>query len=281
MDTPRPSAVAEKQERGCEMKRHLFSLLIVAFMCLPASGDDNGKYVWSFFTETQSVLTKDGKVVGQWYYPEGAYYPWDGEKNLPVTKPPVDPPKHGSPSSETMEDWQKNGIERQDRDQTNFSGRVIDSNRIAEAFNGTLTDDSDKGYFIIIAKDKARRDKVLADWHKLPTNFTSRYNVWLAAPDSFSMMDRFSGKPRFFVEGDPTIELMQRDGTVLFRRPQCEQKYTPGDMQDLLKSDPDYKPELDPGAPEVESHIHISTKMATSLLVLAVGVLLFLFRRKL
>ncbi len=261
------------------MKRHLFSLLIVAFMCLPIRGDDSGKYIWSFFTETQSILTKDGKVVGQWYYPEGVYYPWDGAKNLPATKPPIDPPKHGAPSSESVEDWQKNGIERPDRDQTNFSGRVIDPSRMAEAFSGTLTDDSDKGYFVIIAKDKAVRCKVLEDWKKLPTNFTSRYNVWLAAPDHFSMMDRYSGKPRFFTEGDPTIELMQRDGTVLFRRPQSEQKYNSADMQDLLKSDPDYKPELDPGAPEAESHIHIPVKTAVALLLAGAGVLLVLKRK--
>jgi len=281
------SEMTSKDLRHCVLFMLIWgiALFLVAYAASFAMADDDGaapapsKYSWAFFTETQSVLLKDGQVIGQWYYPTGTYYPWNGVENQAAEKPPIGPPVHGATPPGGIEDWRKNGINRPDRDQTSLSGRPINPSRMAEAFSGLLTDDSDKGYFVIIAKTQKQRQLVLADWKKLPTSFTSRYNVWMAAPDHFSMMDHFSGKPRFFVEGDPTIELMQRDGTVLFRRPQCEQKYRAADMQELLKSDPDYKPELDPGAPADTSTIP-SFGATTSLVVVGAGVLLLLFRRK-
>ena len=262
------------------MKR-VYSAIVMLAICWPVSAQEGGKYVWNFFSETQSVLTRDGKIVGQWFYPDGKYYPWDGVKNGAAEKPPIDPPAHGSKVGNELEGWQSNGvISRPDRDHTSYSGKAIHPSRIAEAFAGTLEDDSGKGYFLIISKDRVKREKVLADWNKLPVSFTSRYHVWMAPSDHFEMKDRWTGQPRFFTEGDPTIELMQRDGTVLFRRPQSEQRYNATDMQELLKSDPDYDPTLDPGAPDVLSSITLSIKAIVTLLLASAGALLIFIRRK-
>lgn len=213
----------------------------------PAPQIQKKQYEWYRYSDIQQLLYKDGKIVGQWYIPEHAYYPWDGTKNLASCKPPIDPPGR---EIGQLEAWQKNGISaRHDREQLSYGGKVIQPHRLHEAFEGKLEDDSGKGHLIIVARDQKVRDKVFVDWQKLPTEFTARYSVWMAPPDHFSMQDRFKGKPRFFTEGDPTIILEDKDGVVLFRRPRAEQRYASSDMQDLLKSDPDYNPELDPGLP--------------------------------
>lgn len=242
-----------------------------------------GKYEWSRFTDTQAILTKDGEVIGQWYFPDGQYYPWDGKKNLATCKPPIDPPGRGirpGAKNNEFEKWQTAGVHgRQDRDRTSYSGRQISHDKIQDAFNGKLEDDSAKGYFVIIAKNQTDRERVLADWHKLPSDFTSRFNVWMAPPDHFSMWDRFNNKPRFFTEGDPTVELMAADGTVLFRRPQGG-VYHSTDMQDLLKSDPSYNPKLDPGAPEVSTfHLHIPVRYAIAGALVLLGLVLIVGRK--
>ncbi len=284
-------------ERSCFCPKILLAMatcLLVAAGCAPSSraaaqtplvspsGEtDMNKYEWSYYTADQALLSKNGVVIGQWYYPDSSYYPWNGTDNQSQTKPPIDPPGRGTPTQAGIENWQKFGIpQTAPREQVSIGGKVVKPNQLKAAFEGKLEDDSAKGYFVIIAKDKGVRDKVLADWQTLPSDFTSRYNVWSEPPDQFSMQDRFSGKPRFCIEGDPTVQLMQKDGTVLFRRPQCEQSYKSSDMADLLKSDPDYNPKLDPGA--VESTIElfdISLKTFLAALASLVGGVLIYFRR--
>lgn len=251
-------------------------------MCKPSTSlkvydNTNARYEWSVGVAGQHLLRCDGVVVGQWY--EGAYYPWDGGKVLAAAKPPIDPP--GGELTKEQKLWCKSGtstsfdgIER-----LNFSGKGIHPGRIREAFNGQLQDDSEKGYLVILAKDAATRDSVFQDWKALPTDFTDRYLVWQAQLDHFSVQDRKTGKPRFYTEGDPTVVLQKHDGTVLFRRPRAGQHYKASDMQDLLKSDPNYNPKLDPGGPASPS-FSLSTRTTTTLALAGVGAIAFFLRRK-
>jgi hypothetical protein len=136
-----------------------------------------------------------------------------------------------------------------DAEQITFGGKVIAKAQMSDAFEGKMTDDSNKGYVVIIAKDSANRAKVLKDYQTLPAEFRDRYHLWMADPAHFTMQDRYNGKPRFYTDGDPTILLQNNKGEVLFRRPAAGQVYQQADMRDLLKADPNYNPALDPGAP--------------------------------
>lgn len=240
------------------------------------------QFSWVQTTSDQYLLQRNGVTIGQWYVPNSTYYPWNG-KILPAAKPPIDPPAGQKKVTEEMKLWCENGIDRDHNyngERLNFAGKQIHPGRLSEAFNGQLQDDSDKGYLVVITKDSAQRDSVLADWKKLPEDFTSRFLVWSAPPEHFSMQDRFAKKPRFFTEGDPTVVLQAHDGTVLFRRPQAGQVYKTADMQDILKSDPNYQPKLDPGGPSPASVFSLSTQAATSLTLAGAGILAFILRRK-
>ncbi len=246
-----------------------------------AYSNDDGKYEWVQRSSDQFILSRNGVTIGQWYVPNHTYYPWNGKEILPAVKPPIDPP---GTMRQTIE--QKHlldtGVSRaeHDREQLTFSGKAISPGRLSEAFNGQLQDDSDKGYLVIICKDAAKSEAVFQDWKKLPDDFTSRFLVWRAPPDHFSMQDRFANKPRFFTEGDPTVVLQSHDGTVLFRRPQAGQVYKASDMQDVLKSDDSYKPALDPGGHTPVSSFSLSPQAATSLMLAGIGGVVFLYRRK-
>ena len=224
--------------------------------CLPAkevarvAAQADDKYEWIKQNEDQYILHRNGIVYGQWYVPDGQFYIKDQGRYIGPYKPPIDPPGRSTFSDEARH-WSQNGISSNylGRDRLAYGGKVIHPNQLHAAFDGKLEDDSAKGNFVIIAKDQTVRDRVFADWQKLPTEFTTRYNVWMAPPDHFSMQDRFANKPRFYSEGDPTIVLQDKEGVVLFRRPQANQHYASSDMQDLLKADPNYNPKLDPGGP--------------------------------
>ena len=240
------------------------------------------QFSWVRVTSDQFLLQRNGVTIGQWYVPNQAYYPWDGRKIETATKPPIDPPGRGAMSSE-MKALIQNGIDRNPTytgERLNFSGKQIHPGRLSEAFSGQLQDDSDKGYLVIISKDQKQADKVFADWKTLPDEFTSRFLVWRAPADHFSMQDRFAKQPRFFTEGDPTVVLQTHDGTVLFRRPQAGQVYKTADMKDILKSDPSYQPKLDPGGPSPVASFSLSTQAATSLTLAGAGLLAFILRRK-
>ena len=215
----------------------------------PLANKDNPcpTYQWVKWMDGRLLLKRDGVIIGQYYVADQLYYPWDGVKNLPATKPPTNPMEETA-----VADWQVNGVGVHNisgGEVLTYGGRVIAKKQMAAAFEGKLTDDSDKGYMIILAKDEAKRGNVLADYQKLPEEFRNRYHLWMADPSHFTMQDRYNGKPRFFTEGDPSVILENSKGEVLFRRPQAGQVYRQGDMQDLMKSDPNYNPALDPGAP--------------------------------
>lgn len=245
---------------------------------------DCAKYQWTKTSEDQYILSRDGVTVGQWYVPDHSYYAWKDGKNHGPVKPPIDQPTGRADAAQARQfaHWQMNGINADkmlnDKEVICLGGKVIHSSMIREAFDGTLTDDSSKGYLVIVAKDEKARQAIQDEFYKLPADFTSRYNVWAAPPTHFSMQDRFNGKPRFFTEGDPTIILQQADGTVLFRRPQANQIYKPGDFQDMLKSDPNYKPVLDPGAPPAPVSLSFDAK--NTVLLVAAGVVLILILRR-
>ena len=243
------------------------------------SGHDDS-FSWVKNTSDQWLLKRNGVTIGQWYVPNNTYYPWNG-KILPATKPPIDPPS-ALKMTEEMKLLIHNGIDRPDHngERLNFSGKLIYPGKLAQAFSGQLQDDSDKGYLVIISKDQAITDSVFTDWKTLPDDFTSRFLVWRAPPDHFSMQDRFSKKPRFFTEGDPTVVLQSRDGTVLFRRPQAGQVYKTADMKDILKSDPTYQPALDPGGQPPAVSFSLSTQSTTSLALVGAGLLAIFLRRK-
>lgn len=229
-------------------------------------------YRWERVNEQQTILRKDGKIIGQWYHPNNAYYPWDGVMTGAKEKPPIDAPgscsqcpancscgcKAGVPCkcSQELKPWQLHGVsvdKLAHREKVTYNGRELNAEELAQAFADSLTDDSGKGHFIVWARDQATRDKVLADWNALPSDFKDRYQVCAVPPDHFWMQDRFDNKPRFFTEGDPSVILTDPKGVVLFRRPQAGQVYqSPIDMQDLLKSDPSYNPKLDPGGPKLK-----------------------------
>lgn len=238
------------------------------------------KFQWIPSSADQVLLLKDGRTVGQWYVPDNCYYPWDGSKIGSACKPPIDPPKDGQVVAQVL-DWQKKGVAvRPDREQISRGGKVYPTHKLHEVFAGAeLDDDSGKGHFIIVAKSPEQRQKVFEDWQKLPDDFRVRYNVWMTPPEHFSMIDRFSNKPRFYTEGDPSVILQGQDGTVLFRRPQAQQVYKTADMQDLLKSDPNYNPKLDPGAPEAPAVV-LTTQSKIALAVAGAGLLLVLRRKQ-
>lgn len=235
---------------------------LCAFCSFAKADDGQSKYEWKSVNDEQHVLYQDGHAIGQWYWPEGKYYPWDGEKNGEATHPPIDKPTNGVQSllSDAIKRWCLNGVhpaKMKSEEHLSFGGKKITSAQVQDAFDGKLTDDSSKGWFVPIAKSDEMRDLLIAEWNKLPADFRARYLVWDVPADHFSLQDRFSGKPRFHTDADPSIILQDAKGTVLFRRPQGKAKYVAADFQDLLKADPDYKPELDPGKPNASLSDHI------------------------
>ncbi len=243
--------------------------------------DTDHKFAWVQRSSDQYLLTRDGVTIGQWYVPHATYYPLNGA-TFTASKPPIDPPDRPRLSAEAKL-LIHNGIDRENfyrGERLSFSGKPIHPGRLSEAFGGQLADDSDKGYLVIISSDPSKANKVFEDWKTLPNEFTSRFLVWRAPAGHFSMQDRFIGKPRFFTEGDPTVVLQKKDGTVLFRRPQAGQVYKTTDMQDILKSDPSYQPKLDPGGPTPVSSFSLSPQATTALSLAGAGILAFFLRRK-
>lgn len=231
-----------------------YALCAICALAGNVAADEPSQYEWKQENCDQHILYQDGHAIGQWYWPDGKYYPWDGKENGAATHPPVDRPTRGPQSllSDAIKKWCLNGV-KQDKIKAgaycSVGGRPIACDQIKDAFDGKLTDDSDKGWFTPIAKDDKVRASLIAEWNKLPADFRARYLVWDVPADNFSLQDRFTNKPRFVTEGDPSIILQDSKGVVLFRRPQGKAKYVAADFQDLLKADPDYKPELDPGKP--------------------------------
>lgn len=241
------------------------------------------KYEWRKLNEDQLILYRGDKVVGQWYYPNDAYYPWDGSKVGDKCEVPSGAPKKEPRVSEDMAGWCQNGVCSSKLNSLpdpvlSHSGKQIHHSKVVEAFSDADEGQS-KGYVVIITKDDSKRNDLLSAWNSLPPKFTSRYNIWAAPPNHFSLKDRFSGKPRFFTDGDPTVILQNSGGEVLFRRPQKGQIYKDVNFQDLLKSDPEYKPELDPGAPDKQP-VSFGATAATSLTVGGLALLLMLRRKK-
>lgn len=242
----------------CPVQSQVFiqpSTIIRPSKILQATPDTDSRYVWiEGSSKDQYLLKRDGKVIGQYWVPDHNYHPWDGKKVLAACKPPIDPPSGANGfTAATIADWQISGVHADklgSEEVVTFGGTVIGKHKMEDAFNGKLTDDSSKGYFLIVAKDDGKRNKVLGDWMKLPEDFRARYHLWMADPNHFTMQDRYNGKPRFFTEGDPSVILQNSSGEVLFRRPQAGQVYQQADMQELLKSDPAYNPNLDPGSPQ-------------------------------
>ena len=218
------------------------------------------KYAWqeNAADKDMVLLRRDGKIIGHWYRPNQMYYPFAGGKNLAATKPPIDPPGRGAQATETLAPWQTSGVDLSrvngKLEVVTYGGKTIPAEQLSAAIAGTLDDDSAKGYFTVLCADQRQRAAILAEWAKLPADFRSRYNVWASAPDHFSMMDRFAGKPRFHMDSSAwTIVLqapgLENKGEVLFRRPRsAEAVFDPQDIKDLLKADPGYKPALDPGS---------------------------------
>lgn len=235
-------------------------------------------YAWKQWMDGRYLLQREGVIIGQYHAGDQLYYPFDGVKNLPAVKPPIDPPNGRDAFAENnlYAEWQVNGVGARnfsDSEVLTFGGKVIPKTKMSAAFEGKLTDDSDKGYMIIIAKDESKRNKVLQDYQKLPEEFRARYHLWMADPSHFLMQDRYNGKPRFVAEGDPTVVLQNNKGEVMFRRPQAGQVYQQRDMQDLLKSDPSYNPALDPGAPAKTFTDYLPKLSAQTWGVLGFGVL--------
>ncbi len=222
------------------------------------SGDRLGKFEWRDGTATQTWLFRDGVCIGEWYHQDGMYYPWDGTASGKAGKPPIDPPRRGA-AAQVLQAWQLSGVDQskiaESREVVTYGGLPIDPSKLSQAFEGTLTDDSGKGYFVVIAKDQVKREAILAEWEKLPKDFRDRYKIWSTTPDATSMQDRFNGKPRFHMDNPNwTIVLETAKGKVLFRRPwSAEQAFQANDVKELLKNDPDYKPALDPGRPVDQS----------------------------
>lgn len=253
---------------------------------------ENARYQWEKNANPDMyLLRRDGKIIGQYYIPDMAYYPWDGKgstqaNNGPATKPPIDPPTGRAfvADAQPMAEWQIAGVRLSPKQNEviTFGGKVIQPHMMEDAFAGKLDDDSTKGYMIIIAKDEAKRNKVLADYMKLPESFRSRYHLWMADPNHFTMQDRYNGKPRFPVDGDPSVVLQNSTGEVLFRRPRNGAVYQQGDMQDLLKSDPNYVKDNDPGVPAKTPSDYIPKLSAQTWSYVGFGAvsILFLLKRR-
>jgi hypothetical protein len=211
-------------------------------------------YAWKQQNETQWFLYLDGKCVGGWDTAMEHYLPWDGSRWQPATKPPIDRPNL---SKTTLEAWQLNGVKSDELnghngDSFNYCGLPVTKDKAFAAVEGKdLPDDSNKMHFIILTRNEETRAKLVADYAMLPEGFRNRCHLHAAHPDHWSMKDR-DGKPRFNMEQDPTIELLDSKGIVLCRHPRTatEQGYQGfKDMQAVLKSDPNHKKELDPGLP--------------------------------
>lgn len=252
-----------------------------------ATAGDTPRYTWEKgTTEDQFILRQDGKIVGQYWVPDGSYYPWDGRQNLRASKPPIDPPsgRANFADAKAMAEWQVSGVQANkllDEEVVTFGGKVIGKHKMSDAFAGKLTDDSSKGYLLIVAKDEVKRNKVFQDYLKLPEDFRARYHLWMADPQHFTMQDRYNGKPRFVTEGDPAVILQNHKGEVLFRCPREGHVYQQGDMQELLKSDPAYNPTLDPGVPAKTLTDYLPKLSAQQWGYLGFGALAFVaYRRK-
>lgn len=232
-----------------------------------------GGYASSFYGQCSSSSPSSGWIssapVAQAQAAPIDWGPWEQEGGVgtwfrrpkPKPRPSPLPPKDGDvvikPNDGKTID--KNNVENFGVDLSKISQveRTTSNGfdcQIGDVGDDKLTDDSTKGYFVVISKDAAKREAVLKDWEKLPQHFRDKYKVWsseAASPDHYLMQDRATGKPRFHVDGDPTVVLQDHAGKVMFRHPlRAEQVYEGAKTLDfLLRTDPSYKPDKDPGVP--------------------------------
>ncbi len=250
-----PPALSRWGPSGCTAAGPVWSpLTIAAQSVIGQTAATPPKFEWKRANDTQHFLYRDNVLVGGWDHDAHHYMPWDGKRWGEECKPPLDAPSNLVGKTDDLPAWRLFGVDRTKlcpphEECFTVNGYPADPKKFYALADGTLADDSSKGWFVVIARDAEKRAKLLADFATLPKDFTDRYHVWAAPPDHFSMQDRFNAKPRYYAAGDPTFVLQDKDGVVLYRFPHvAEQVYRgPEDLQGLLKADPNYKPDLDPG----------------------------------
>jgi len=195
-------------------------------------------------SDKQIALYCNGVQLGNWVYAESAYYRLEAGKWLADKSPIGAPPGAEARTDKKIEEVAQNfGVDRSRCGRGGaykLNGQDVDRNRIIQAIEGSIIDDS--GFYqVTVIGPIGKKDQVVSDFQTNPSlaQWKDRVVVRSFTPDQWQVKD-----VGFVTNGNPTIYFQKADGTVLHRQDDYEGGAA-ALAEALRKADPNYKPEKD------------------------------------